>query len=116
MNMAYSKPLYTIYDPVVEKDQEIIGGPWCFAVDQKKAYIAFPTQKLAKRFVNLWGGTQISDVVNISELGQEHEELLDDVDHFLFITNEDDMSNLIKDLETFPYNHFLVPRYSTMCH
>ncbi len=107
---------YTIYDPVIERDHEVVGGPWCFSIDKKRAYIAFPNQELAKKFVHLWGGSFIADVIEIEELGGEREELLDDVEHLLFITNEADMESLVKDVDKFPYNHFLIPRYLTMVH
>lgn len=115
--MSLSQNFYTIYEPVEESEQEITGGPWCFAIDHRHAYLAFSSEELAKKFIHLWGSNNDGfDIIKIKNLGLGYEELLENVNHLLLLTREEEIMNLIKDIEQFPYNHFIIPRYNNMRH
>ena len=108
---------YLIYDPIIETEEEVLGGPWCFSIEGKRAYIAFTTANLARQFVDLWSSSKGHEVIKIKDIGTEfYQELLDDVGYLLLLNSLDDIENLIKDVDKFPYEYYLIPREKYLVH
>jgi hypothetical protein len=111
-----SSRFYTIYDPIVETEDEVVGGPWCFSINEERAYLAFPTEHLAQDFLMRWDTEGEHAVIALNELGENYAELMEDVAYLLVLPSVRDIKSLISDLEHFPYNHFLIPRQQYLVH
>lgn len=107
---------YTIYDPVVETEEEVVGGPWCFSINQERAYLVFPSRQLAEDFLRRWDSSGEHEIISLEELGEEYEEVVDDVNYLLILPTVRDIKHLIGNLEHFPYNHFIIPRSKHLVH
>ena len=108
---------YLIYDPIVETDNEVLGGPWCFSIEGKRAYLAFSSIHLAEQFVDLWRASSEHQVIRVNQIGSEfYQELLNDVEQLLLLTSINDIESLLKDVDRFPYNHYLIPRQRYLLH
>lgn len=107
---------YTIYDPIVEAEDEIIGGPWCFSINEEKAYLAFPSRSLAQDFLLRWDSAGEHEVITLDDLGENYEEVVDDVNFLLVLPTVRDIKHLIDNIEHFPYNHYIIPRSKHLVH
>lgn len=107
---------FTIYDPIVETEDEVIGGPWCFSINQERAYLVFPDQELAQEFLRRWESSGNHEIISLADLGEEYEEVVDDVNYLLILPTVRDIKHLISNLEHFPYNHFIIPRSKHLVH
>ncbi len=107
---------FTIYDPIVETEDEVVGGPWCFSINQERAYLVFPSIELAEDFLRRWDSTGEHEIIPLDELGEEYEEVVDDVNFLLILPTVRDIKHLIDNLENFPYNHFVIPRSKHLVH
>lgn len=108
--------LYAIYDPIVENEEEVYGGPWCFSINSSRAYLAFPSAKLAEDFLKKWDSPGEHIIVPIQSLGDEYQELVDDVEYLLVLPSTSDISHLIQDIDHFPYRNFLLDRETQWLH
>lgn len=107
---------YTIYDPIVETEEEVVGGPWCFSINEERAYLAFPNKQLAEDFLRRWESEGEHEIILLSSLGEDYEELVEDVTYLLVLPTVRDIKHLISNLEHFPYNHFIIPRSKHLVH
>lgn len=111
-----SGDFFTIYDPVVETEEEVVGGPWCFSINQERAYLVFPSIELAEDFLRRWDSSGEHEIISLDELGEDYEEVVDDVNFLLILPTVRDIKHLIDNLEHFPYNHFIIPRSKHLVH
>jgi hypothetical protein len=110
---------YTIYDPITESDDEVLGGPWCFSINEERAYLAFPNKSLAEDFIRRWhkkNNRSEYEIIPLNLLGTEYEELVEDVTYLLVLPTIRDIKHLVSNLESFPYNHYIVPRSKHLVH
>lgn len=108
---------FLIYDPIVETEEELLGGPWCFSISGKRAYLAFSSYALAEEFANLWNKSNSYEIVKIGKIGSDYyEELLDNVGYLLLLTDIQDIEDLITNVDDFPYEYYLVPREKYLVH
>lgn len=107
---------YTIYDPIVETEDEVVGGPWCFSINEERAYLAFPNKQLAEDFLRRWKSDGPHEIILLKSLGEDYEELVEDVTYLLVLPTVRDIKHLINNLEHFPYNHFIIPRSKHLVH
>lgn len=107
---------YTIYDPIIETDDEVVGGPWCFSINEERAYLAFPNMSLAEDFLRRWDSSGEHEIIPLNDLGESHEEVVDNVTYLLVLPTVRDIKHLINNLEHFPYNHFIIPRSKHLVH
>lgn len=114
----YTTEFYTIYDPIVETEDEVVGGPWCFSINEERAYLAFPNKSLAVDFLRRWDEKHSSDreIIPLNALGEEYEEIVDDVVYLLVLPTVRDIKHLVDNLDHFPYNHFIIPRLKHLVH
>tara|TARA_R110002124_G_scaffold152394_2_gene319282 strand:+ start:3211 stop:3636 length:426 start_codon:yes stop_codon:yes gene_type:complete len=117
LNNRHDYNFYLIYDPIVETEEEVLGGPWCFSIDGKRAYLAFSSIELAEQFADLWSSSSENEIVKINDIGtDDHQELLNNVGYLLLLTASDDIESIIKDVDEFPYEHYLIPRLKHLVH
>ncbi len=107
---------YTIYDPIIETEDEVVGGPWCFSINEERAYLAFPNKSLAEDFLRRWESGDQHEIILLNSLGEDYEELVEDVTYLLVLPTVRDIKHLISNLEYFPYNHFIIPRSKHLVH
>ncbi len=115
-NTADTLEFYTIYDPIIETEDEVVGGPWCFSINEERAYLAFPNKHLAEDFLRRWEAGGQQEIISLNSLGQDYEELVEDVTYLLVLPTVRDIKHLINNLEHFPYNHFIIPRSKHLIH
>lgn len=113
--------LFTIYDPVIETENEVTGGPWCFSINDDRAYLVFPDKLLAEDFLRRWDKwdkphSRECEIINLDDLGMEYEEIVEDVIYLLVLPTVRDIKHLISNIEHFPYNHFIIPRSKNLVH
>lgn len=114
---SHNYNFFLIYDPIIETEEEVLGGPWCFSISGKRAYLAFSSYALAEEFANLWNSSNTYDIVKINKIGTEaNQELLDNVGHLLLLTSMDDIEDLITNVDGFPYEFYLIPRDKYLVH
>jgi len=116
-NGSHNYNFFLIYDPIIETDEEVLGGPWCFSISGKRAYLAFSSYALAEEFATLWKSSNNYEIVKINKIGTEtHQELLDNVGYLLLLTDMQDIEDLITNVDEFPYDFYLIARDKYLVH
>ena len=79
--------------------------------------MAFSSIELAEQFADLWSSSSENEIVKINDIGtDDHQELLNNVGYLLLLTASDDIESIIKDVDEFPYEHYLIPRLKHLVH